>query len=318
MHHIKKAHLLIVPLMLFVLVGCISPASTGDSDPSLSLFSFGIVADAQYADKDPSGLRHYRTSVDNLAAAAKTFNGRDLKFVVHLGDIIDENFSSYDDILPVYDQIQAPHYIVLGNHEFSVEASQKSEVVSRLGLEQRYYDFVVEGWRFIAIDGQGLSTFAPAEGVLPQANKMLKQLQQQGSRNAYDWNGGVDDAQLNWLQERLELATENEEAVILFCHFPVYPSGMAHNLWNDEEISRLLTSYPVVKAWFNGHNHAGYTAIMDGIYFITFKGMVNHPEENSFAIAHVYPDQIVIEGIGAEDTRIIPVRGVFKPGRLER
>lgn len=318
MHPVKKAPLLFIQLMLFVIAGCVSPASTGRSDHNLPLFSFGIVADAQYADKDPSGLRHYRASLDNLGAAAKKFNGTDLSFVVHLGDIIDESFSSYDDILPVYDQILAPHYIILGNHEFSVEASQKSEVMSRLGLQQRYYDFVVDGWRFIAIDGQGLSTFAPVEGALPQAKKMLNQLQQQGSQNAYDWNGGVDDAQLNWLQERLDLATENEEAVILFCHFPVYPLGMAHNLWNDEEISRLLSSYPVVKAWFNGHNHAGYTAIMDGIYFITLKGMVNHPEENAYAIAHVYPDQIVIEGIGAEDTRIIPIRGAFEVNSLER
>lgn len=313
MHQFKeKSYLLFFQLILFVLVGCGSSEPTGRNDRDMPLFSFGVVADAQYADKDPSGLRHYRTSLDNLADAAKKFNSKDLKFVVHLGDIIDENFSSYDDILPVYDQIQAPHYIVLGNHEFSVDASQKSEVVSRLGLQQRYYDFVVEGWRFIAIDGQGLSTFAPAEGVLPQAKKMLEELKQQGSRNAYDWNGGVDDAQLEWLKERLDLATENEEAVILFCHFPVYPVGMAHNLWNDQQVIRLLSSYPVVKAWFNGHNHAGYTGIMDGIHFITFKGMVNHPEKNAYAIAYVYPDQIVIEGMGAEDTRVIPVRGVFE------
>lgn len=313
MHQIKKkSYVLFLQLILLVLVGCVSPEPPGSNDHKAPLFSFGVVADAQYADKDPSGLRHYRASLDNLGAAANTFNGRDLKFVVHLGDVIDENFSSYDDILPVYDRIQAPHYIVLGNHEFSVEESQKSEVVSRLGLEQRYYDFVVEGWRFIAIDGQGLSTFAPAEGVLPQAKKMLEQLQQEGSQNAFDWNGGVEGVQLKWLQERLDLATENEESVILFCHFPVYPVGMAHNLWNDEEITRLLSSYPVVKAWFNGHNHAGYTAIMDGIHFITFKGMVNHPEENAYAIVHVYPDQIVIEGMGAEDTRVIPIRGVFE------
>lgn len=317
--HIKKrSFLLFVQLMLFVLVGCVSPASTGRSDHERPLFSFGIVADAQYADKAPAGLRHYRASLKNLGAAANEFNSRDLKFVVHLGDIIDEHFSSYDDILPVYNQILAPRYITLGNHEFSVEESRKSEVMSRLGLQQRYYDFVVEGWRFIAIDGQGLSTFAPAKGVLPQAKKMLKQLQQKGSRNAYDWNGGVDEVQFNWLEERLNLATQNEESVILFCHFPAYPIGMAHNLWNDEQITRLLSSYPVVKAWFNGHNHAGYTGIMDGIHFITFKGMVNHPEENSYAIAHVYPDQIVIEGMGAEDTRIIPIRGEYKLSSQER
>ncbi len=314
----NQSPLLFFQLIPLLLIGCASSVSKSSSDQNPPLFSFGIVADAQYADKDPAGLRHYRSSLENLAAAANEFNSRDLKFVVHLGDIIDEHFLSYDDILPVYDQIMAPRYITLGNHEFSVEESRKGEVMSRLGLKQRYYDFVIEGWRFIAIDGQGLSTFAPAEGMLPQAKRTLEQLQQKGARNAYDWNGGVDEVQFNWLQERLNLAMQNEESVILFCHFPVYPLGMAHNLWNDEQITQILSSYPVVKAWFNGHNHAGYTGIMEGIHFITFKGMVNHPKENSYAIAHVYPDQIVIEGMGAEDTRIIPIRGEYKLSKQER
>jgi len=314
MHHIKNnLSLLLFQLMLLLLIGCgVSSTSISRKAHNPRLFSFGIVADAQYARKDPSGLRYYRSSLTNLGAAANEFNSRDLKFVVHLGDIIDEHILSYDDILPVYDRILVPHYITLGNHEFSVEESRKGEVMSRLGLQERYYDFVIEGWRFIVIDGQGLSTFAPAEGFLPQSEKMLEQLKQNGSRNAHNWNGGIDEVQFNWLRKRLDLATQNKESVILFCHFPVYPAGMAHNLWNDEQITQLLSSYPVVKAWFNGHNHAGYTGIMDGIYFITFKGMVNHPEENSYAIAHVYPDQIVIEGMGAEDTRIIPIRGKFK------
>ena len=157
-----------------------------------------------------------------------------------------------------------------------------------------------------------MSTFAPAAGSLLQAETTLKLLQENESRNAYDWNGGVDNVQFEWLKERLELATRNEESVLLFCHYPTYPLGMAHNLWNDEEIAGLLSSYPVVKAWFNGHNHSGYTGILDGIHFITFKGVVNHPEENAYAIAHVYPDRIVVEGMGAEDTRIIPIRGKFK------
>ncbi|MFK7847484.1 MAG: metallophosphoesterase [Rhodothermales bacterium] len=303
-------------LILFVLAGCTQPASN-DKASQPPILSFGIVADAQYADKESSGTRYYRSSIASLDSAAMVFNGRDLGFVVHLGDIIDEDFSSYDDILPIYDKIEAPHYIVLGNHEFSVDESEKDRVVSRLGLTQRYYDFVVEGWRFIAVDGQGMSTFAPAEGVLSESENMLALLQEEGASNANDWNGGVDREQFLWLNERLELATQNGESVILFCHFPTYPLGMSHNLWNDKEIVELLASYPVVKAWFNGHNHDGYTGIRDGIHFITLKGMVNYPEENAYAIAHVYPDRIVVEGKGAVDTRIIPIRGVYGTGKIE-
>lgn len=310
---LKDAVLLSLCGLGLVVSGCVSPEPKPDIGNAAPLFSFGVVADAQYTDKAPSGQRHYRSSLANLEAAVAHFNEREIAFVVHLGDLIDEDFSSYDDIVPIFQQLEAPGKIVLGNHEFSVEEAEKKEVLPRLGLEERYYDFVVDGWRFIAVDGQGLSTFAPAEGALRAAEEMLQELNERGAANAYNWNGGVDSVQLDWLQSRLELATQNEESVVLFCHFPVYPAGMAHNIWNDREVIDLLAAYPVVKAWFNGHNHAGYTSILDGIHFITFKGMVNHPEDNAFSIAHVYSDRIVIEGLGAEDNRIIPIRGAFSP-----
>ena len=298
-----------LPYTLILLLTCC--VQSNPSQEETPLFSFGIVADAQYADKESAGLRHYRSSLTSLDSAARDFNSRDLAFVVHLGDIIDENFASYDDILPVYDKIQAPHHIVLGNHEFSVEPEEKERVLERIGLSNRYYDFVVRNWRFIAVDGQGLSTFAPAKGVLPKAENFLKLLRKREAPNAFEWNGGIDSVQFTWLRERLDLAQEKGEAVILFCHFPTYPLDLTHNLWNDRELVDLISAYPEVKAWFNGHNHAGFTGIYQGIHFVTFKGMVNHPTENSYAVAHVFEDHLVIEGLGAEDTRLIPIRGRF-------
>lgn len=292
------------------MASCVQPQVSQTTSP---LFSFGIVADAQYADKEAAGLRHYRSSLTSLDSAVSDFNSRDLAFVVHLGDIIDEQFASYGDILPVYNKIKAPHYIVLGNHEFSVGESEKEKVLERVGLTSRYYDFVVEGWRFIAVDGQGMSTFAPASGAMAQAENVLRLLRQQGAQNAFEWNGGIDSLQMDWLKERLDLAHKEGESVVVFCHFPTYPLNMTHNLWNDAAVLDLLSAYPEVKAWFNGHNHAGYTGIWEGIHFVTFKGMVNHPMENSYAVANVYPDRILVEGIGAEDTRIIPLRGIFTP-----
>ena len=295
-------------LSLLLLSAC---SESGSPERQQPVFSFGIIADAQYADKEPAGLRYYRSSLNSLDSAARDFNSRDISFAVHLGDIIDEDFSSYGDILPIYNQIKSPRHIVLGNHEFSVKEEEKARVLSTLGLEQRYYDFVVDRWRFIALDGQGMSTFAPVGGDSLGAQNMLRLLREQGARNAFEWNGGIDSTQMEWLKERLDLATQDKQSVILFCHFPTYPFGEMHNLWNDEIVVQLIEAYPVVKAWFNGHNHAGFTGIRDGIHFLTLKGMVNHPQENSYAIAHVYEDHIVVEGIGAEDTRIIPIRGVY-------
>ena len=48
-----------------------------------SIFQFGLVADAQYADIYSNGnTRYYRASLEKLADAVKTFNGEDLAFTV--------------------------------------------------------------------------------------------------------------------------------------------------------------------------------------------------------------------------------------------
>src|SRR5687767_9876086 len=50
-------------------------------------FEIGLVADAQYADVEAKGTRFYRDSIGKLGAAVEHFNGRDLAFCVHLGDL---------------------------------------------------------------------------------------------------------------------------------------------------------------------------------------------------------------------------------------
>ena len=54
------------------------------------LFSFGIVADPQYADipARPEMNRFYAESTKKLAAAIDAFNQENLAFVVTLGDLI--------------------------------------------------------------------------------------------------------------------------------------------------------------------------------------------------------------------------------------
>ena len=82
MNRLCHVFFLLIPL---VLAGCVPASTVSKTDQAVPLFSFGVVADAQYADKDPAGLRHYRSSLTSLEAAAEAFNGSDLAFVVHLG-----------------------------------------------------------------------------------------------------------------------------------------------------------------------------------------------------------------------------------------
>ena len=269
------------------------------------LFSFGVIADAQYCECDPAIGRYYRNSTDKLADALQTLNQHDLAFILDLGDLIDRDFSSFDTVLKVYEQSNFQVYRTLGNHDFSVADGQKSEVANRLGLDQAaYYDFVYLGWRFIVLNGNEVSTFAHPSGSeeARAAAEKLEALEKRGAVNARPWNGGISQQQLSWLESKLEAAKQEKQKVIVANHFPVYPEN-SHNLWNDSELVDLLIRYPQVVAYFNGHNHAGNYGQKEHIHFLNFKGMVETEDENSFARVEVFTDRLEVKGHGRESPR---------------
>ena len=63
------------------------------------------------------------------------YNKLNLSFVVHLGDFIDRDFESFDKVVPIYNRLKAPHYHVLGNHDFEVADDKKALVPTKLGLK---------------------------------------------------------------------------------------------------------------------------------------------------------------------------------------
>ena len=104
------------------------PLSSEAADSEKPLFSVGLIADAQYADVEPGGIRYYRNSINKLATAAKAINEAQVDFSIHLGDLIDRNFSSFDDILEPLRTLEKPVHQILGNHDFSVPDDKKLEV----------------------------------------------------------------------------------------------------------------------------------------------------------------------------------------------
>lgn len=271
------------------------------------LISFGVIADCQYCDCPATTQRFYRESPAKLKACVEEFNQHELAFAVHLGDYIDKDFASFDTLQPIIDQLKAPLKQVLGNHDFSVAESLKKKVPKRMGLKKRYYSFQLPGWRFIALDGNDLSTFA-SFGPKKQAEAaaLLAVVQAAEKPNAQSWNGGLSSRQLKWLQKELGKAKRKQEKVIVFCHFPVHPID-PHNLWNDTTVQEVLESYDGVAAYFNGHNHAGAYGQKAGIHYLTFKGMVDTPDQTSYSIVTLHADRITIRGFGRQGDQELPM-----------
>ncbi|MBB5663061.1 3',5'-cyclic AMP phosphodiesterase CpdA [Rhizobium leguminosarum] len=278
------------------------------SSSALPLFRFGIIADPQYAAIAPHAAmdRYYANSLAKLAEAIEVFNGEELNFVMTLGDVIDRSFKSFDDILPVYERLRHEALFLLGNHDFSVSAGHLSEIFTRLGMPSRYYSFRRHGWRFVVLDGNEISTFAPPEGHPHRAlaAKMLADLQARGERNAHPWNGALSDEQFAWLGDEIASAAAAGEKVIVMNHYPVYPAG-EHDMWDCDRVVALLAAHDNVVAYLNGHNHAGNYGKVGACHFVNFKGVVDTETENAFAIVELHPDHMEIRGFGREESRTL-------------
>ena len=127
-------------------------------------FEIGFVADAQYADVEAKGTRFYRNSIAKIGDAVEHFNGRELAFCVHLGDLIDREWKSFDAITASLGRSRHRWHQLLGNHDFEVLDEKNPEVSPRLGMAWRFGSFDHGNFRFAVLDTNDVSTYAHAAG----------------------------------------------------------------------------------------------------------------------------------------------------------
>ena len=93
------------------------------ADGPAPLLRFGLITDAQYADADPKGERHYRETPGKLKSAVETIRAAKPSFTLHLGDFIDRDFKAFATLLPLLDGLGHPVHHLLGNHDYDVAFS---------------------------------------------------------------------------------------------------------------------------------------------------------------------------------------------------
>ncbi|MCC6858351.1 MAG: metallophosphoesterase [Bryobacterales bacterium] len=261
--------------------------------------SFGILADVQYADKDTSGKREYRASIAKLEKCVAALRRERLAFTVQLGDLVDAGLENLDRVLPCFRPLRVPVRHVLGNHDL---AAGRTVLLKRLGLPNAYYDFSVANWRFVVLNGMELN----ARSELGRAT--LAELKAAAEKNAFEWNGGLGEAQRVWLRRTLQNAAAKDQHAILFCHHPVLAASSTpeHLLWDHREVLEIVKSSPAPVAWFNGHDHRGGYAAESGIHFLTLRGMVEHTAEESCSVVEVHPGRLVLRRPGHAGGKPLP------------
>ena len=272
-------------------------------------FSFGLAADAQYADVESKGTRFYRASVAKLGAAVEEFQREDLAFCAHLGDLIDRQWGSFAEISRPLAPSRHRWYQLLGNHDFEVLDDEKPRVTARLGLPARYYHFDHADTRFVVLDTNDVSTYASVADSAQHriATRALDDARQAKLPQAQPWNGAVGPAQLEWLERSCREASSAGRRVVILAHHPVLPLG-PHVAWNAAAVLTVIDRCPNVVAWINGHNHAGAFAERNGVPYVTMHGMVETADTTAFATAHLLKDRLILRGRGREPSRELQLR----------
>jgi predicted phosphodiesterase len=270
---------------------------------SLSQIKIGVFADCQYCDCETAGTRFYRNSLQKLDDCINHFNNNEeLAFVVGLGDFIDRGFSGFDSVNIILAKSEKEVYQVIGNHDLSVEKNQLENVPEKLNLNETWYSVTKNGWRFIFLNGNDITFHSNNNEKVKVAEEITSKLKAEGKPNYFDWNGGIGSTQLKWLEGELQKASNKNQEVAVFCHYPLLPFD-AHTLWNSEEVLAILWKFSCVKIYLNGHNHAGNYAFQNGIYFVNLKGMVETENENAFSVISFSDKKIELEGFGREKNR---------------
>jgi 3',5'-cyclic AMP phosphodiesterase CpdA len=297
-------------VLLAAAVGCNAqpaadpaPPTDAPAAPERPRFSFGVVADVQYADK-AGGARRYRESIDKVARCVEAWNREDLAFVVELGDLTDDRpdggtQADLGRILDAFKPLRAPLRHVLGNH--GQPSAGRTAVMDALGLERPYYDFAVDGWRFVILDGTGLHLKAwPADTARRAASEAyVREHRKPDAPEFAEYNGGIDPDQLAWLREILAKAAAADEPAVVLCHQPVLAaaSSRSHLLWNHEEVLALLEACPTLVAYIAGHDHRGGYAERAGIHHVTLEGLVETPADGTaFGVVDVRGGWMTVRG----------------------
>lgn len=235
----------------------------------------GLVTDLHYADKPPSGTRHYQDTPGKLAKAAEEFGRHKPEFLVELGDFIDAADSPAAErgylnrINRDFSTICENRHYVLGNH--CVYTLTKEEFLDGVQQEQSYYSFDSGGFHFVVLD----SCFR-SDG------------QSYGRQNFVWTDPNIPAEELEWLRVDLQ---ETSKPTIVFAHQRL-DVGNSYGVKNAAAVRKIFEDSGRVLAVFQGHSHKNDLSDIGGIHYCTLVAMVEGAgaESNGYAMMQIAED----------------------------
>lgn len=253
-------------------------------------FSFGLVGDIHYADKDRRIKRYYREAIGKLEQCAATFNARKLPLAVMLGDFIDKapdkstELAYLKTVRQTFAQYAGEKHFVLGNHDLA--RLSKAEFLANCGAttEQSHYSFDAGGYHFVILDA-GFTK----DGAAYHAGN-------------FKWkDANIPAAQQEWLADDLLKACTRK--TLVFAHQNLHDESSLYGVKNAKAVRQIFEQAGNVFAVLQGHDHQGAYAKINGIHYFTLKALVDGAtlKNNSYAVVTLAPDgRMRLRGFGRE------------------
>ena len=268
---------------LFLAGKCLDDSSLLAAEPEKrGKVRVGLVTDMHYADKPPGGTRHYRESLDKLAASAKQMQRDQPDLMVELGDLIDsaDSLTVEKDHLKrinrAFSTLPGKKHYVLGNH--CVHTLHKEEFLEGVEQPKSYYSFDNGGFHFVVLDSCYRSDGQPY------------------GRKNFDWKDpNIPPAELEWLQTDL---AQTRNKTIVFAHQRLDQAGN-HSVKNATEVRKVLEHSGKVLAVLQGHSHQNDYQQIAGIHYCVLVAMVegSGSQNNAFSTMDLFEDgSIHIDG----------------------
>lgn len=272
-----------------------------------------------------------KEQVDFVVNLGDTIDGKCQAIELHGGDPIpdgqDPGHFSLDHVMEVISLYRKGKVLhTYGNH--CLYNLDRAALQQRLGIQFTkepcgdlvgYYDYVYDNVRLIVLDGYDVAIMQRCELSSQKRREAVEILRQNNpnfennmnspeglvgnERRFVGFNGSVGQIQLQWLQERLGLARQEGQKVVILSHQPILPESSAAVclIWNYDEVLSILRDFSdVVVASFSGHAHkGGYCRDLEsGIHFRVFEAALENRPERTYAMVDVHDDRLVVRGYG--------------------
>jgi len=263
---------------------------------------FGLLTDVHYADRNPTGTRHYRESIAKVREAVGKFNEQKAALAFELGDFIDAapdvktETGFLKTIDAEYAKFRGDRRHVLGNH--CVFTLTKKEFLDTVGAKAAHYSLDHGGFHFIVLDACYRGDGQPY------------------GRKSFNWtDSNIPPAELAWLEADLR-ATDKK--CLAFIHQRLDVGGH-YGVKNAPAVRKVLEDSGKVLAVFQGHYHRNDHKQIGGIHYCTLCAVVDGSgeENNAYAVVDLFAGgKIRVDGFRkqADYAWPSPVPSAKKPG----